>query len=327
MTTTRTILLSLILLSTTIVSCTRKSGEPVTSKDYSTEVVRPLPDDQVILEYDGGRVTVAEIKDKVRPEFEKAREAILNSYVRAAEELVLQREGQAEGSFEVTKAEAEQYIKANKVTQSSVEEIRRFLAQEKRRVQGQVAKHETFRKLNVRNKLGAARYDVTKTKDMPARGDENAKVTVQIFCDLMSPSCVRTRMFMKQIETSNPGKVRFVYRHFPVASHPHSREAALVGICAHEQGQFWTVHDAILEQQRGLTPEKMEKIAKDAGVDASELASCLKSSEAANRLQTDLDEANTLGLNQTPTFFVNGTKMTDLEKVFEFTLAEIQAQP
>lgn len=319
-----------ILIAMTVVfgvSCTRKGEDKPTSKDYSTEVVRALPDDQVILEYDGGRVTVGEVKDQVRPEFEKAREAILKTYIRAAEDVVLKREESPSANIEVTKAEAEQYIKANKVTQSSVEDIRKFLAQEKRRVQAQVAKTDIFRKLNVQNKLGAARYDLSKTKSMPAIGDENAKVTVQIFCDLMSPLCVRSRMFMKQIETSNPGKARFVYRFFPIPSHAHSKEAALIGICAHEQGIFWKVHDSILEQQRGMTPEKMQQLAVAAGADASDLKSCLTSTEAAATLEKDQAEATSFGLNQAPTYFVNGTKVTDPEQAFEFTLAEIKANP
>lgn len=310
----------------TSVSCTRKGSDKAETKDYSTEVVRTLPEDQVILEYDGGRVTVADVKDQVRPEFEKARETILKTYVRAAEDLVLKREEQPAGEVEVSKAEAEAYMKANKVTQSSVEEIRKFLAQEKKRVQGQVAKHEVFRKLNVQNKLGAARYDLSKTKSMPAVGSDDAPVTVQIFCDLMSPLCVRSRMFMKQIETSNPGKVRFVYRFFPIPSHAHAKEAALIGICAHEKGVFWKVHDAILDQQRGMTPEKMEQTAVAAGMNAGDLKKCVASSEATATLEKDQAEANSFGLNQAPTYFVNGTKVTDPEQAFELTLAEIKSK-
>lgn len=302
---------TLILLTVIgLAACTKN-----TSGDLSQDMVKPLGDDQVILEYKGGKITARDVKEDMKPQFERAREQILNSYVKAAEDVLAQRVADRlkTDSSEVTTAEVENYMKANKVPKTETEKIRVFLAGEKARIQKQIDKMQVFKELDVKNKLGAARYDVKATSDMPTQGPVTAAVTIQVFCDFGNPICNRSRLTMGEIKNEFGDKVRWVFRHFPVASNPLGEEASLVAICAQQQDLFWPVYERFFDQQAGMTKENLTKLAVAAGVNETKLADCVKSQEVKNILAKEIKDAEALGLTQTPAYFVNGTKVNDID--------------
>jgi len=300
----------IILTAIGFVGCTKNNNG-----DQSQSLVKPLNDDQVILEYSGGKVTAKDVKEEMKPQFERAREQILNSYVKAAEDVLAQRVADRLKTeiTEVSEAELENYMKANKLPKSDSEKIRAFLTSEKVRIQKQIGKMQVFKELDVKNKLGAARYDVKSTSEMPSQGPASAAVTIQVFCDFGNPICNRSRLTMGEIKNEFGDKVRWIFRHFPVASNPLGEEAALVAICAHQQNQFWPVYERFFDQQTGMTKEKLNKIAVSAGVNEEKLNECLHSQEAKNVLAKEIKDAEALGLTQTPAYFVNGTKINDID--------------
>lgn len=303
----------LVLFATIgIVAACTKGGN---NSDHSQELVKPLGDDQVILEYKGGKITAKDVKDEMKPQFERAREQILNSYIKAAEDLLAERvadrlKGEAE---EVSATELENYMRANKIPKTDTDKVKAFLASEKARIQKQIGKLQVFKDLDVKNKLGAARYDVKSTSAMPTQGPATAAVTIQVFCDFGNPICNRSRLVLGEIKNEFGDKVRWVFRHFPVASNPLGEEASLVAICAHQQDLFWPVYDRLFDQQAGMTKENLTKVAVTAGVNEAKLTECLQSQETKNTLAKEIKDAEALGLTQTPAYFVNGTKINDID--------------
>lgn len=300
-----------LCLSLTLISCTKKSD------DLSQQLVKPLNDDQVILEYNGGTITAGDVKDEMKPQFERIREQLLNAYTRAAEEKLVEKMADRfkADDVKVSDAELESYIRANNIPRGEADKVRGFLISEKKRIQKQTSQNSVFQSLNVSNKLGAARYDVEATSDMPQQGPSGADVTIQVFCDFANPMCNRSRLTMGEMKNEFGDKIRWIFRHFPVPSNPAGYEASLVAMCAHEQDKFWPVHDALFDHQATLAKDDLTEIAVKAGANEKELKNCINSEVARNNLNKEIKAATSLGLTATPAYFVNGNKVNDFEKL------------
>ena len=150
--------------------------------------------------------------------------------------------------------------------------------------------------------------------DDPFLGDKKAPVTIVEFSDFQCPYCARFRQQtfdqIKQ-EYIDTGKVRFVYRDFPLSSiHPMAQKAAEAAECADEQNKFWEYHDGIFANQASLSIDNMKKWAKDLGLDSSKFNSCLDSEKYANEVRNDLSDATKTGGQGTPYFLVGNTQLS-----------------
>jgi len=150
--------------------------------------------------------------------------------------------------------------------------------------------------------------------DDPFLGDKKAPVTIVEFSDFQCPYCARFRQQtfdqIKQ-EYIDTGKVRFVYRDFPLSSiHPMAQKAAEAAECADEQDKFWEYHDGIFANQASLSIDNMKKWAKDLGLDSSKFNSCLDSEKYANEVRNDLSDATKTGGQGTPYFLVGNTQLS-----------------
>ena len=148
------------------------------------------------------------------------------------------------------------------------------------------------------------------TDDDPAIGNPDAPVTIVEFSDFQCPYCgqffktTEPQIFEKYVKT---GKVRFVYRDFPLSSiHPMAQKAAEAAECAHEQDKFWQYHDHIFENQSKLSEENFKKWAGELGLNTAQFAACLDSGKYADEVEKDLNDGIQLGVTGTPTNFVNG---------------------
>jgi len=145
------------------------------------------------------------------------------------------------------------------------------------------------------------------TKDDHVRGDFNAPITLVEFSDFECPFCARHYPTMNKILNGYKGKVRLVYKHFPLGFHPNAQKAAEASECASEQGKFWEYHDKIFENQSsGLSAEKFKQWAKDLGLNSNKFNDCLDSGKYAQKVQADYQEGLQKGVNGTPATFVNG---------------------
>ncbi|MBI4127749.1 MAG: thioredoxin domain-containing protein [Parcubacteria group bacterium] len=136
------------------------------------------------------------------------------------------------------------------------------------------------------------------------RGDPNAKVTVIEYSDLECPFCKQFHPTMQQLVAEYDGKVRWVYRHWPITSrHPKATKEAEASECAAEQGKFWEYIDRVFEitpANNGLDLEQLPVIAQEVGLDVASFEACLESGKYQERIQNDADEAIRIGGTGTP---------------------------
>ncbi len=149
--------------------------------------------------------------------------------------------------------------------------------------------------------------------DDPSLGNANAPVTVIEFSDFQCPFCTRWHTdswAQLKSEYVDTGKVRFVYRDFPLSFHLQAQKAAEAAECADDQGKFWPYHDLLFENSNGdgtgLQIADLKKYAADLGLNAATFNSCLDSGKYASEVSKDLSDGAAGGVGGTPTFFVNG---------------------
>lgn len=155
--------------------------------------------------------------------------------------------------------------------------------------------------------------DQISLKDVPVKGDKNAKVTIVEYSDFQCPFCSRASDMLPKILEEYKGKVKIFYKQFPLPNHPWAMDAAIASVCTYQVGgndNFWKFHDLVFDKQKEITAQKSKEqlkgIAKQLGVDEKKFDSCLNSPEVAARVQSEVKEGQSIGVNSTPTFIVDG---------------------
>lgn len=150
----------------------------------------------------------------------------------------------------------------------------------------------------------------------PYRGAPDAPLTVEEFSDYHCPFCARFATEVQPTllqEYAAAGKVRFVFREFPIISlHPNAAQVAAAALCTGEQSAeaYWRLHDALYRQQGASTDAIdlagfLSKAAADAGADTAAFAACTGREAALNkRLQASVDRGRALGFDGTPSFIM-----------------------
>ncbi len=148
-------------------------------------------------------------------------------------------------------------------------------------------------------------YKVSMDND-PFRGSADAPVTIIEFSDFHCAFCGRFAAdTLDPLLNAYDGKVRLVYRDYPFQT-SGSVVAALAGQCMNEQGKFWEFHDLTFKNQQSLTREQFITYAQQLGIDVDSFTTCLDTQKYMDKVKTDVADAQTLGVNGTPAFFVNG---------------------
>jgi protein-disulfide isomerase len=152
-------------------------------------------------------------------------------------------------------------------------------------------------------------------------GDKDAPVTIIEFSDYECPFCSRfwsdTLPQLKR-EYIDTGKVKLVYRDFPLSIHPNAQIAAEAAECAGEQGKYWEMHDQIFENQGQLGEGALKQWALGLGLDSGKFNSCLDSGKFTSEVQKDLADGSAVGASGTPTFFINGRKIVGAQPFSAF---------
>lgn len=147
--------------------------------------------------------------------------------------------------------------------------------------------------------------------------NKDAKVSVVEFGDYECPACAQAYPIVKQLEKDYGDKVNFVFRNYPLTQHKNAQIAAEAAEAANAQGKFWEMHDKLYEKQSewGESDSPMDKFlvyAKDLGLDVNKFKSDVSSSKYSTFIQSDVSDGNTVGINATPTFYVNGEMLVGL---------------
>lgn len=138
-------------------------------------------------------------------------------------------------------------------------------------------------------------------------GPADAAVTLVEYGDYQCPYCGEAFPVVKDLLKQYDGKIRFVFRNFPIAEiHPEAVDAAFVAEFASDHGEFWQAHDLLYENQRELGPELYQRICDALGLSARDLAKAAKENAYIARIKADEDGGIRSGVNGTPTFFLNG---------------------
>jgi protein-disulfide isomerase len=159
----------------------------------------------------------------------------------------------------------------------------------------------------VRLLFDAPRHTIEVTADDPSIGSSSAPVTLVEFSDFQCPFCQRVAPTLKQVKEKYGDKVRIVWKDFPLTQiHPQAFKAGEAAHCAAEQGKFWEYHDRLFANQQSLQPNDLKKHAADLGLDAGAFGTCLDSSKYGERVRDGVAEGSRLGVNSTPTIYING---------------------
>ncbi len=176
------------------------------------------------------------------------------------------------------------------------------------------------------------------TTGVPSRGNAAGAVTIVEFSDFQCPYCARAAATMEQVIAKHGADVKFVFKHYPLDFHPWARPAAIAANCAAQQKPeaFWRLHDAYFQHQRELTAENVLAQSKtylqDSGIDLTAWSACAEdtASEAykatAATVDADVALAEQLGVEGTPSFFVNGQAMDGAQEVPAFDAAIAEAR-
>ncbi len=150
--------------------------------------------------------------------------------------------------------------------------------------------------------------------DDPFKGPEDAPVTIVEFSDYQCPYC---KIFFDQtfnhILTLYEGNVKFVYRDFPLGFHQYAQKAAEAAECADDQGKFWEYHDKLFQNQEtwsSLGISEFKRYAEEVGLNNDEFNRCLDNEEKTREVKKDLQDGRSYGVTGTPTFYINGRKLS-----------------
>jgi protein-disulfide isomerase len=150
------------------------------------------------------------------------------------------------------------------------------------------------------------RYDVSED-DNYSYGPSDAPITIIEFSDYQCPFCRRWYSdTWLQLREDYKGKIRLVYRDFPLFSiHSEAGPAALAANCAGEQGKYYEYHDLLFSSD-AFGAAVYEQYASQLGLNMTQFKQCITDKKFEEEVNADFQYASNLGINSTPTFFING---------------------
>lgn len=142
------------------------------------------------------------------------------------------------------------------------------------------------------------------------RGNPNAKVTIEEFADFQCPPCASISPVLAKLEHEFESQMRVVFRNFPLQMHNHAQEAARAAEAAGMQGKFWPMHDLLYRNQNAWSKEADVRLtfinyAQEIGLDLGRFERDYDGPEVRARVTADQTRGNSLGVNRTPTLYIN----------------------
>jgi protein-disulfide isomerase len=142
----------------------------------------------------------------------------------------------------------------------------------------------------------------------PVKGKTDAPVTITIFTDFECPYCIKLEPLLNQVVEKNKDNVKLVFKNFPLQFHPMADPSHRAALAAGEQGKFWEFHDRLFAAEK-LSPELIDTIAKELGLDIARFKKDMESPEVRQKISKDMADAEKASVTGTPTVFINGRKL------------------
>lgn len=172
---------------------------------------------------------------------------------------------------------------------------------------------------------GGKEKSITLAED-PVLGDAQSPITMVEFSDFECPYCglysKETFPLIKK-EYVDAGKVKIVFKNFPLPFHKKAEKAAEAGECAFEQGKFWEYKGKLFDNQENLATKNLKQYARDLGLDSKKFNQCLDSGRFEKEVKQDYQEGLERKLKGTPTFFIDSETLfgaqpfSEFQKIFE----------
>ena len=239
------------------------------------------------------------------------------------------------GSLKVSENEFQAFltdrkIEASKVTPDVREKINSYLTMSKRNdkmtqfmaEQGGEPSELYFSKprLNLNLEVG----------DAPTMGKSDAPVTIFEFSDFECQYCAGGAKTVAELKKKYGNKLRFVFKHFPLAFHRFALGTAEASMCVNDQGSdlFWKFHNEVFAHQEKLDADSLEGYAKKVGAKIEDYKECVAAKRFASVVQNELNYAQRKGVRSTPSFFVNGqpapsgAQMKDFDELIQEELEQ-----
>ena len=306
--------------------------------------VAALPGDAVagsstttLASWTGGAITQAQVEEEAKAELI----ALEVEYLQSRHEVLQQTAHRLvinEAMGERAKAddmELDPWLEkavSSRIAPATEDEIQAFYAQYKSQMGGQeleavrsqvVAAIEQQRGAEAARALVAELYDAYKIEvdvpypempripmeeaGNPSLGPEDAEITIVEFAEYECGYCSRAKITIDRLMEEYKGRIRLVYRDFPLQFHERAIPAAVAANCAGEQSLYWEMHNKLLSGQANLDDESLANYAESSGVDMDQWRACVAKPEVqVQEIMADMEAGAKAGVTGTPAFFVNG---------------------
>lgn len=156
------------------------------------------------------------------------------------------------------------------------------------------------------------------------KGNKNANVTIVEYLDFECEACGAYYPLVKQMADEYKNDIRIVNRYYPLMGHKNGLPSAWAVEAAAKQGKYWEMHDVLFENQKSwgerptADPKIFEEYATQIGLNLEQFKNDVASKEVKERVQRDMSSGQQLGVNGTPTFFLNGEKIPNPKSAEDF---------
>jgi protein-disulfide isomerase len=159
-----------------------------------------------------------------------------------------------------------------------------------------------------------------KMDNEPTYGAKDAPITVVEFADFQCYYCGKARERINELKKIYGKKLHLVYKNFPLPMHPEARPAAEAAMCINAQGsdKFWKYYDVLFDNQKSWTKDDFKEYAKKVGADVKAFEECFDKKQFKEQIDASLQEGQKLGVNSTPSFFVNSQLVKGAQPIAEF---------
>ncbi len=155
----------------------------------------------------------------------------------------------------------------------------------------------------------AVSKDILVSSDANTTGNPDAAVWLVEFSDYECPFCATFNPIVDQLRERHGDKLLFVYRHFPLDQHDQAIPAALAAEAAGVQGKFFDMTRLIFENQDSLGESTYQRLAEELSLDIELFQASLADKTLRDKIERDRTDGTLIGVNSTPTFFLNGIKL------------------
>lgn len=145
-----------------------------------------------------------------------------------------------------------------------------------------------------------------------SKGNSEAKVFLVEFSDFQCPACAAFAPIVETLVEKHKDTLLFVYRHFPLPKHQFAVPASLAAEAAHAQGKFWEASTYLFSNQEKFSDTLWDTMATDLSLDKAQFTKDRNAQTGKSTIDLDLSQATSLNLPGTPTFFLNGTLLTNI---------------